>query len=71
MARQAFKAGTFEATLEDSGSFDVLFATRGHETWTSAATAALKKADRMAWDVTNRGLVMRRIAETIDRERQS
>ena len=39
-----------------------LFTTRGHETWAGAASAALKKADKMAWEVVNRVLVLRRIA---------
>jgi hypothetical protein len=66
MARDAFKAGTFEARLDEvdedgipTGA--VMFTTRGHETWDAAASAALKKADRMAWEVVNRGLVAQRI----------
>ena len=39
-----------------------LFTTRGHDTWASAASTALKKADKMAWEVLHRGLVLRRIA---------
>jgi hypothetical protein len=67
MARHAFKAGTFEARLNEVDAEviptgDTLFTTRGHETWAAAATAALKKADRMAWAVVHRDLVLRRIA---------
>lgn len=67
MARDAFKAGLHEARLEEVDADDIstgktLFTTRGHETWAQAASAALKKADRMAWDVTRRGLALRRIA---------
>ena len=67
MARAAFKAGGFEARLEEVDADGiptgaVAYTTRGHETWSSAASAALKKADRMAWDVAMRGLVMRKIA---------
>jgi hypothetical protein len=67
MARDAFKAGQNEARLDEVDTDGistgvVAYTTRGHETWASAAIVALKKADRMAWDVTNRGLVARRIA---------
>jgi hypothetical protein len=67
MARAAFKAGAHEARLDEVDADGIptgatLFTTRGHETWAAAATAALKKADRMAWDVVNRVLVARRIA---------
>ena len=67
MARAAFKAGAFEARLDevDADSIPtgvVAYTTRGHETWAAAASTAIKKADRMAWDVVHRGLVMRRIA---------
>jgi hypothetical protein len=67
MARDAFKAGTFEARLNEVDADgiptgDAMFTTRGHETWTAAAAAALKKADRMAWDVVHRGLILRKIA---------
>jgi hypothetical protein len=66
MARRAFKAGTFEARLnevDDDGipTGDTLFTTRGHETFAAAASTALKKADKMAWDVVHRGLILRRI----------
>lgn len=66
-ARDAFKAGLNEARLDEVDADGistgvVAYTTRGHETWAAAASAALKKADRMAWDVTNRGLAMRRIA---------
>jgi hypothetical protein len=66
MARAAFKAGLHEARLDEVDSDGiatgvVAFTTRGHETWASAARAALKKADKMAWDVIRRGLVMRKI----------
>jgi hypothetical protein len=40
-----------------------LFTTRGHETWASAATRALKKADREGWEVHNRWGVERKIAK--------
>jgi hypothetical protein len=67
MARRAFSAGTFEARLAEVDADDIptgviLFTTRGHETWFPAADTALKKADRMAWKVVNRGLVLRKIA---------
>ena len=67
MARAAFKAGTFEARLDEVDADGiptgaVMFTTRGHATWSSAASAALKKADRMSWKLTHRALVMRRIA---------
>lgn len=67
LARQAFKSGAHEGRLDEVDANgiptgDVLFTTRGHETWSSAASAALKKADRMAWDVVNRALVLRKIA---------
>jgi len=67
MARRAFKAGTFEARLNEVDADGLptgvtLFTTRGHETWAAAASAALKKADKMAWDVVHRGLILRKIA---------
>jgi hypothetical protein len=66
LSRQAFKAGSHEGRLDEVDADgiptgDVLFTTRGHETWASAASAVLKKADRMAWDVVNRRLVLRKI----------
>jgi hypothetical protein len=65
--RAAFKPGMHEARLDELDGDGVptgavAFTTRGHETWAAAASAALKKADRMAWDVVNRGLVLRKIA---------
>lgn len=68
MARAAFKAGTFEGRLDEVDADGiptgaVMFTTRGHETWAGAASAALKKADRMTWDVVHRGLITRRITE--------
>jgi hypothetical protein len=67
MARAAFKAGSFEAQLQDVDTDGIptgaiAFTTRGHETWAKAASAALKKADRAAWEITNRVLVARKIA---------
>jgi hypothetical protein len=67
MARAAFKAGAFEARLDavDADGIPtgvVEFKTRGHATWARAASAALAKADRKAWEVTNRALVAKRIA---------
>jgi len=68
MARAAFKSGTYEARLDAVDANDIptgkaAFTTRGHETWAGAARAALAKADRQSWTVTNRALVGRRIAE--------
>lgn len=67
MARTAFKSGSFEAKLYDVDTDNiptgvVAFTTRGHETWAKAASAALKKADRSAWEITHRDLVARKIA---------
>lgn len=67
MARAAFKVGSYEARLQDVDTDGietgtVAFTTRGHETWAKAASAALKKADRSAWEVTNRVPVARKIA---------
>jgi hypothetical protein len=67
MSRTAFTAGDHEASLDvvDADGIPtgvVAFTTRGHKTWESAASVALAKADRKAWEVTNRWLVARRIA---------
>lgn len=66
LAREAFRAGTFEARLDEVDANGLLtggvtFTTRGHETWSGAARAALKKADKMAWDVGHRSMILRRI----------
>lgn len=66
-SRVPFRPGNYEARLDEVDEDRIptgaatAFTTRGHETWASAALAALKKADRMAWDVVNRGLVLRKI----------
>ena len=70
MTRTAFKPGTFEARLDVVDANDiptgaVAFTTRGHETWGRAASAAILKAERKGWEVTNRALVMRRIASEV------
>lgn len=58
-----FRAGSYGARLQDVDTDGtVAFTTRGHETWAKAASAALKKADRSAWEITNRTLVTRKIA---------
>ncbi len=67
LSRTAFKSSPFEARLDvvDAAGIptgEVAFTTRNHATWASAARAAIAKADRKAWEVTNRGLVARRIA---------
>ena len=63
-SRVPFRPGTYSATLEDEGApkYTVLGTTRGHDTWTQAACAALKLADRRGLLVANRGLVESRIA---------
>jgi hypothetical protein len=70
MTRTAFTAGDHEARLDvvDADGIPtgaVAFTTRGHKTWASAASAAILKADRKAWEVTNRVFVMRRIATEV------
>jgi hypothetical protein len=70
-ARGAFQAGTFEARLEaiDADGLPtgtVVFTTRNHTTWASAADVALAKADRKAWVISNRALVARRIANDVE-----
>ena len=67
-SRVPFRSGSYEARLEEVDVDGIptgptVFTTRNHETWSSAASAALKKADRMAWDVSHRGLILQRIAE--------
>ncbi len=67
-SRVPFRSGTRDARLDEIDARglptgETLFTTRGHETWADAARAALKKADKMAWDVVNRGLVLRKIAD--------
>jgi hypothetical protein len=56
--------GAYSALLEDEGTGDYLCLakTQRHTTWTGAAKAALKLADRRGYLVTNRELVERQIA---------
>lgn len=66
-SRVPFRTGDLDARLDEVDEDGIptgktLFTTRGHETWAAAASAALKKANRMAWHVINGGLAMRRIA---------
>ena len=66
-SRVPFRSGERDARLDEVDADGVptgkvLFTTRGHETWASAASAALKKADKMAWEVMHRALILRKIA---------
>ena len=66
-SRVSFRSGDRDARLYEVDADGiptgvVAFTTRGHETWASAARAALKKADKMAWDVKHRDLILRKIA---------
>lgn len=66
-SRVPFRSGTLDARLEEVDANgiptgEIIFTTRNHETWASAAEAALKKADREAWTVVHRDLVLRKIA---------
>jgi hypothetical protein len=66
-SRIPFREGALDARLDEVNDDGIptgktLFTTRNHETWASAARAALRKADKMAWDVVNRGLILRKIA---------
>jgi hypothetical protein len=62
-SRVPFRPGTYRAVLEEESSQDytVLGMTQGHATWTKAASAALRLADRRGYLVTNRALVERKI----------
>jgi hypothetical protein len=40
-----------------------LYTTRNHETWASAVRRALRKADRMGWEVHSRPLIERKLAK--------
>ncbi len=66
-SRVPFRPGERDARLYEVDADGIettlvpLYTTRGHETWASAARAALKKADREGWDVYNRVLIMRKI----------
>jgi hypothetical protein len=65
-SRIPFRSGTYQARLDEIDDRNIptgetLFTTRNHETWASAASAALKKADKMAWDVLHRVLILRKI----------
>lgn len=66
-SRVPFRPGSYEARLDEVDEDGIptgatAFTTRGHDTWAVAATAALKKADRAAWDVINRGPILHKIA---------
>ena len=65
-SRVPFRTGELDARLYEVDADGIqtgktLFTTRGHATWASAARAALKKADKMAWNVLHRGLMLRKI----------
>ena len=62
MARRAFRSGTFEASLVDE-SFSSLGTTKNHETWSTAAVAALDLAKRRGITVTNESVILQLIAE--------
>jgi hypothetical protein len=66
-SRVPFRPGTYRAMLEgeDTRDYAVLGTTRGHDTWVQAARAALRLADRRGYHVTNRELVVRKIASEI------
>lgn len=67
-SRVPFRSGERDARLYEVDKDDIettlvpLYTTRGHETWASAARAALKKADRKAWFVIYRDRIEHRIA---------
>ena len=62
-SRVPFRAGSYSALLEDEEDYAILAGpTRQYDTWTEAARAGLKLADRRGYLVANRVLIERKIA---------
>jgi hypothetical protein len=69
-SRQAFHPSTYEGWIELEGAPEARRGTtRGHDSWSAAATAALALAARRGYEVANREAVERSIQERAGRAR--